>query len=128
VWQGVSAVQHLKKRSLFLFYTIILWFLYFLGGYVGFYALQETQQYGIREAFAILSAGSIGMIAMPGGIGAYPLLIAKTMWVYGLQDSIATAFGWILWLAQTSVILIGGLFSFAALLYFNKLKQVEATR
>jgi len=128
VWQGVSAVQHLKKRILFIFYTIILWFLYFLGGYIGFNALQETQQYGVKEAFAVLSAGSIGMIAMPGGIGAYPLLIAKTMWVYGLQESIATAFGWILWLAQTFVILIGGLFSFAAFPYFNKIKKAETTR
>jgi hypothetical protein len=127
VWQGISAVQHLKQRWLFIFYSVILWSLYLLGGYVGFYALQETQQYGIKEAFAVLSAGSIGMIATPGGIGAYALLIEKTMQVYGLQDGIAIAFGWILWLAQTAVIVIGGLFSFVALPYFNKQKKIPET-
>jgi uncharacterized protein (TIRG00374 family) len=127
VWQGVSAVQHLKRRGLFLLYTGILWFLYFSGGYVGFFALQETQQYGAKEAFAVLSAGSIGMIATPGGIGAYALLLKKTMELYGLQEGVALAFGWILWLVQTFVILIGGLFSFVAIPYFNKRKNISET-
>ena len=66
VWQGVSAVQHLKKRGRFLLYTLALWLCYFYGTYLGFFALQETQQYGTKEAFAILSAGSIGVIITPG--------------------------------------------------------------
>jgi glycosyltransferase 2 family protein len=120
--EGVSSVRHLKKRGLFIFYTISIWFLYLAGGYIGFYAIQETQQYGIKESFSILSAGSVGMIATPGGIGAYPFLIEKTMMLYGLQQGFALAFGWLLWLAQTGVILIGGLFSFTAIPYFNKKK------
>jgi glycosyltransferase 2 family protein len=124
VWQGLSAVQHLKKRGLFLVYTFALWFFYLLGTYLGFCALKETQQYGIKEAFATLSAGSVGIILTPGGIGAYALLIKKTMEVYGLEEGIALAFGWILWLVQTFVVLIGGIFSFAAIPYFNKRKKI----
>jgi uncharacterized membrane protein YbhN (UPF0104 family) len=127
VWQGVSAVQHLKRRWLFLFYSIALWSLYLLGGYIGFYALRETQQYGIKQAFAVLSAGSIGMIATPGGIGAYALLLKKTMELYGLQEGVALAFGWILWIVQTFVILVGGIFSFAAIPYFNKNRSSAET-
>jgi uncharacterized protein (TIRG00374 family) len=128
VWQGVSAVQHLRKRGLFLFYTLVLWACYFFSTYVGFLALQETQQYGIKETFAILSAGSVGVIVTPGGIGAYALLIKKTMEVYGLDEGIALAFGWILWLVQTFAILIGGIISFVAIPYFNKRKVIsEAT-
>ena len=85
-------------------------------------ALQETSHYGIREAFTILCAGSIGMIATPGGIGAYAYMIKETMQLYGLNSAIALAFGWILWVAQTLVILIGGLISFVALPYYNKKK------
>lgn len=127
IWQGVSAVQHLKKRGLFLVYTVLLWACYFFGTYLGFFALKETQQYGTRETFALLSAGSVGVIVTPGGIGAYALLIKKTMEVYGLQEGIALAFGWILWLVQTFVILIGGIFSFVAIPYFNKRKPVTET-
>ena len=124
IWQGLSTIQHLKKRGRFLFLTLLLWVLYLSGGYIGFQALHETEHYGIKEAFTVLSAGSIGMIVTPGGIGAYAYLIEATMQLYGLQQSIAVAFGWLLWLAQTVVILIGGLLSFAALPWFNKRKQV----
>jgi glycosyltransferase 2 family protein len=127
VWQGISAIQHLKKRGRFLFYTLLLWLCYFFSTYLGFYALRETQQYGVQETFALLSAGSIGVIVTPGGIGAYALLIKKTMELYGLQEGVALAFGWILWLVQTFVILIGGVISFVALPYINKKKHIPET-
>ena len=125
IWQGLSAIQHLKKRWWFILLTISMWVLYLSGGYIGFMALKETQHYGINEAFTVLSAGSVGMIATPGGIGAYAYLLQKTMQVYGLNEGIALAFGWILWLAQTTVILIGGLISFVAIPYYNKRKLRE---
>lgn len=125
IWEGISAIQHLKKRKQFIFLTIFLWTLYLLAGYLGFMAFRDTQQYGIREAFAILSAGSIGMVVTPGGIGAYSYLVEKTMIIYGLNQGIATAFGLILWVAQTSVILLGGLFSFVAMPFYNKRKNSE---
>jgi glycosyltransferase 2 family protein len=123
VWQGISAIQHLKRRGLFLFFTAFLWSLYLFGGYLGFYALQETSHYGIREAFTVLSAGSVGMIVTPGGIGAYAYILEKTMQLYGLQKGIALAFGWLLWLAQTTVILLGGLVSFALIPWYNKKRR-----
>ena len=124
IWQGISAIKHLQKRKQFIVLTIVLWSLYLLGGYIGFMALRETNQYGIKEAFTVLSAGSVGMIVTPGGIGAYAYLLQQTMIVYGLNEGIALAFGWILWLAQTAVIVIGGLISFVAMPYYNK-KNLE---
>ena len=125
IWQGISAIQHLKKRGNFILLTVILWSLYLSGGYLGFYALQETSHYGWKEAFTVLSAGSVGMIVTPGGIGAYALILEKTMQLYGLQKGIALAFGWLLWLAQTTVILIGGLISFVAIPWYNKRRTLE---
>lgn len=125
IWQGLNSVRHLKRRWFFVFLTISMWALYLAGGYIGFMALKETQHYGINEAFTVLSAGSVGMIVTPGGIGAYAYLLQKTMEVYGLNEGIALAFGWILWLAQTTVILIGGLVSFVAIPYYNKRKLRE---
>lgn len=123
VVEGIGTVRHLKKRWLFLFYTVSMWFLYFIGGYIGFQALEATASYGIPEAFSVLSAGSIGMIATPGGIGAYPFMVEKTMGLYGLHEDMGIAFGWLLWLAQTGVILTGGLLSFVLIPYFNKKKK-----
>lgn len=125
VLQGVGSIRHLKKRKLFIFFTIALWTLYLSGGYIGFMAFQDTSHYGIKEAFTVLSAGSVGMIASPGGLGAYAYLIEKTMELYGLNTTIAIAFGWILWLATTAVIVFGGLISFVAMPYYNKQKISE---
>ena len=120
--KGVAVIARLKKKISFIFLTIVLWTLYLLGGYIGFFAFKDTSIYGLKEAFAILSAGSIGMILTPGGIGAYAILLEKTMQLYGLQKGVALAFGWLLWIFQTGVILLGGLFSFVAMPYFNKKK------
>jgi len=122
VWEGVSAIRHLKRKTLFIFYSILLWSLYLLAGYIGFHALQETQDYGIKEALTVLSAGSIGMTVTPGGIGGYAFFLEKTMMIYGLSRGVASAFGWLLWLANTAVIVLGGLFSFVALPWYNKKK------
>ncbi|HLG38973.1 MAG TPA: lysylphosphatidylglycerol synthase transmembrane domain-containing protein [Chitinophagaceae bacterium] len=126
IWEGISAIQHLKTRKQFILYTFLIWGSYFAGGYIGFLGLQETQHYGVTQAFAVLSAGSIGMTITPGGIGGYAFLIEQTMMVYGLQQGVALAFGWILWLANTIVILIGGLVSFVALPWYNKKKLEQS--
>ena len=61
------------------------------------------------------------MIITPGGIGAYPLLIAKLMELYGLDfKTIGTALGWLLWSAQTIIILVCGVIFSALITYFNK--------
>jgi glycosyltransferase 2 family protein len=46
------------------------------------------------------------------------------MKLYGLNEVIALAFGWLLWLAQTVVILLGGLISFAVIPYYNKKRKL----
>lgn len=123
IWQGLSTVRHLKRRGSFLALTLLIWTCYLAGGYIGFHALRETSIYGIPEAFTVLSAGSIGMIITPGGIGGYALLIERTMMLYGLTQPIAAAFGWLLWISQTLIVLLGGLASFALLPWHNRRKQ-----
>jgi uncharacterized protein (TIRG00374 family) len=121
VWQGLTTIRHMKKRKSFIFLTIIIWAGYLGSGYIGFLALQETSHFGFKESLTVLSAGTIGMIVpTPGGIGAYAYFIESTMMVYGLPQSIATAFGWLLWLSQTIIVLIAGCISVILLPVFNK--------
>ena len=121
VWQGLTTIRHMKKRKSFLFLTLVIWAGYLGSGYIGFLALQETSHFGFKESLTVLSAGTIGMIVpTPGGIGAYAYFIESTMMVYGLPKSIATAFGWLLWLSQTIIVLIAGCISVILLPVFNK--------
>ena len=125
MWQGLSAIRHLKKRWEFLLLTLVIWIVYLMGGYIGFQAFKQTQGYGIPEAFTVLSTGSIGMIVTPGGIGAYPLMVQQGMMLYGLDKAIALAYGWALWLAQVATTSIGGIASFIAMPLLNKKKTSQ---
>lgn len=121
LWQGLTTIRHMKKRKSFVLLTLVIWTGYLGSGYIGFLALQETSHFGFKESLTVLSAGTIGMIVpTPGGIGAYAYFIESTMMVYGLPQSIATAFGWLLWLSQTLIVLIAGCISVILLPVFNK--------
>lgn len=123
VWLGLMSIRYIKHKSLFFFYSIAIWGLYYSSTYVGFFAMKETSVFGLIEALSVLSFGAIGMTITQGGIGAYQLMVQKTMFLYGLNESVGLAFGWIMWIAQTFVILIFGLLSFGLLPYFNRQKK-----
>lgn len=123
VLNGLLTVRKLQKPRIFLLLTLAIWIMYLLSGYIGFMAFEATRIYGLTEALTILAVGSIGMIISPGGIGAYAYLILQTMQWYGLDYTNALAFGWVLWLVQTAVILCGGVISFGLLPWVNSPKK-----
>ncbi|MGV3767665.1 MAG: lysylphosphatidylglycerol synthase transmembrane domain-containing protein [Chitinophagaceae bacterium] len=120
IWQGLTSVRFVKKKGLFFFHTFFIWFLYLMSIRVGFYAMESTEHLGMREALSILSFGSIAMIVTQGGIGAYQFLIQKVMVVYKLNEVEGLAFGWLLWGAQTFIILLAGLVCLGLLPYINR--------
>ncbi len=125
IWQGLTSLRYVKHKGQFFLYSFLIWGMYYFATYVGFYALADTEQYGWKEAFSVLAFGSVGMIITQGGIGAYQLMVQKTMALYGLNDNIGWAFGWITWIPQTLIILLLGLISFALLPYYNKTSNAQ---
>lgn len=123
---GLNSIRLVKHKGLFLFHTVLIWLMYLSSTTVGIYALRETAHLGIGSGLTTLGIGSIAMIITPGGIGAYPFLVEKLMELYGVSRETGIALGWLLWVAQTAIILLGGLLCFALLTYFNK-KQNAAS-
>jgi len=117
--EGVSAIWRLKNRSAFLLYSIAIWLMYILMVYLGYYALDATSHLSFRSAMAIVAFGSIGMIVTPGGVGAYPLIVAAVLSLYGINEGVGMAFGWICWGTQTVLILMLGIISLILLPIFN---------
>jgi hypothetical protein len=103
--------------------------MYLASTTVGIYALQETAHLGIGGGLTTLAVGSVGMVLTPGGIGAYPLLVAKLMGLYGLnEDTIGNALGWLLWSVQTIIIIGGGVIFSGLFSYHNKKRQALEIR
>jgi uncharacterized protein (TIRG00374 family) len=126
ILHGLNSIRLVQHKGWFLFHTIMIWVLYLSATTVGILALRETAHLGIGGGLTTLAVGSVGMIITPGGIGAYPLLVAKLMGWYDLdENTIGNALGWLLWSVQTLIILIGGLAFFALFSYHNKKRRVE---
>ncbi len=125
IWHGLTSIRYIKNKGWFIFHTVMIWTLYLVSIRMGMNAMKETSVYGFEESFSVLSMGSIGMIGTQGGIGLYPILVQKTMMLYGLGENIAKAFGWLLWLVQFFMVLIFGAISLVLLPAINRNKENE---
>lgn len=122
---GIASVWRMKARGAFLLYTFLIWLMYTLMVYIGYYSLDATTGLGMTSALAIIAFGSIGMIATPGGIGTYPLIVAGVLLLFGINEGVGMAFGWICWGVQTGLVLILGLASLILLPIVNGKRKTQ---
>jgi uncharacterized protein (TIRG00374 family) len=127
IWEGLTSIRYVKRKWAFLFHSIFIWAMYLLSIRMGFYAMQEVAHLGIKPAFTILSFGSLAMIITQGGIGAYQLVVQKSMVLYGIPEFDGLAFGWLLWGLQTLMVLSVGLICLILLPIVNR-KPHDANR
>jgi glycosyltransferase 2 family protein len=123
--EGVSAVFIMKKRFAFLWQTILIWICYWAMTYIGFKALPQLAHLGTGAGLSVLTLGSVGIIATPGGTGSYQLIVSSLLVsVYGIGKEIAGTYAILSWAMQNGVLLIG---SALAMLLFpiinNKVKK-----
>lgn len=114
-WEGMLSIFKLKNPFLFIFYSIGIWVLYFLGTYVIFLCLPETANIGLKAALIALVLGAIGNMITPGGIGLFPLLFSKALSLYNVAGPIGYALGWVSWVSQQIGAVVIGLFTLIGL-------------
>jgi uncharacterized protein (TIRG00374 family) len=127
VWAGLTSVQNIKNKGWFFFHTIMIWALYLLSTYMGFFAMKGMSVYGIEAAFSALSFGSIGMIVpSPAGIGSFQYAIQQVLLVYGISPDQGLSLGMLIWFAQTGIIILFGTICFLILPVINKPKHEKS--
>jgi uncharacterized protein (TIRG00374 family) len=127
IWQGLTSVRFIKNKGWFFFHTVLIWVLYLLSTYMGFFAMRDMGQYGIQVALSALSFGSIGMIVpSPGGIGSYQYAVQQVLLLYGISEEKGLSLGMLIWFAQTGILIIFGTISFILLPVFNKSKNEKS--
>ncbi len=119
VWDGIKSIKDLKKPGLFIFHTIAIWVLYYLMIAVCFKALPETSNITLIAGLPTLAFGAFAMVAVQGGLGLYPYIVSKLMVMYGLAETIGYAFGWVIWSAQTLLVIIAGVAAYIFLNIYN---------
>jgi hypothetical protein len=107
-WEGFKSLSQIRRPVLFVFYSLAIWFLYFLMVYTCFFCFASTSSLTPGAGLSSLVLGSIGIMITPGGIGLYPAIIQETLLLYGLSRATGLALGWIAWTAQTVMIFVVG--------------------
>lgn len=118
--QGIKSILKLKQKWSFLGQTIAIWALYIAMFWVIKYAIAGTENITFGAAMVAFIAGSFAMSVTSGGIGIYPLAIASVYELFNVPIEVGQAFGWILWAAQTLIVLVLGSLSALLLPIVNK--------
>jgi uncharacterized protein (TIRG00374 family) len=122
---GLKSLMKVKKPFLFLFYTVGIWFIYFLMTYLVFFSIKDTSGLSMMSGLSVLVLGTIGIMVVQGGIGIYPAIVAETLVLYGAVATKAYALGWLIWSAQTAALIIAGILSLIILPLINKKKDEQ---
>lgn len=122
--EGILSVVNMKTKWQFLFYTILIWVSYVLMFWVSIYAFPETSTLSFTAVLTTFVVGSIAIAFTNNGLGSYPFLVSEILLFYGISATVGTAFGWVVWTAQTFFTLILGLVSLFLLPLLNR-KQMD---
>lgn len=114
-FEGMRSVVKVKSFLWFAFHSVFIWIMYLLSVYVCVFAFTGTEPLSITDCVVLMAFGSLGVIAVQGGIGAYQWIVLQIMLAWGYSETIGFAFGLMVWAAQTLVIIIGGPISFGLL-------------
>mgnify|MGYP001578756044 FL=1 len=119
--EGVTSIFKMKKKWAFIFHTIFIWVMYVCMFWATIPAIEglNVPFGGILIGFI---AGGFSIAATNGGIGLYPIAVAGALALFDIPTEPATAFGWIMWTAQTAMIIVFGGLAFLFLPIYNKNK------
>lgn len=110
---GVLSITKMKNSGLFIFYTFIIWFGYYLMTYVIFFALPNTANLPFQSGLVVLALAALGMTApVQGGIGAYHIMVATGLLIYGIPNEKGLIVATILHTSQFLTVLVFGGISF----------------
>lgn len=120
-WDGLKSVKNIKRPYLFILHTVLIWFLYTYVLYLSFNCFKELTGLSFGAALATMLFGSIGIVFVPGGTGAYQALVTETLTsAYKAPFAFAFAFSWLIWSAQFIFLLLAGVISLILLPVLNK--------
>jgi uncharacterized protein (TIRG00374 family) len=124
LWQGLLSIKHVNQPFKFIFHTLLIWLMYILQVYVCFFSFPETTHLSFVVAMVVTVFGSLGVIAVPGGTGAYQAIVIQILTsVYLISVTSAFAFAWAVWSSQIIIIILLGVISLILLPLLNKKKE-----
>ncbi len=118
--EGLLSIVKMKKKGAFIFHSFLIWGLYLASFYAASFALAETATISFSTLIIAFVVGSFTFAFTNSGFGTYPAAIAGILFIFGISQTVGTAFGWIIWTSNiASIIIVGGL-AFLMLPVYNR--------
>ncbi len=110
---GMKSLLHLQSPFLFIFYTLLLWGVYWFMGWIVLFCLPATSVLTLTDGLFILILGSLGLLApTQGGIGAYHFIISLGLTIFGISREDGLLYATLSHTSQVIFTLLVGLASY----------------
>ncbi|MCW5514941.1 lysylphosphatidylglycerol synthase transmembrane domain-containing protein [Muriicola sp. Z0-33] len=118
--EGILSIFRMKKKWPFIFHTLFIW-----GAYIGMFwvikfTVLETVDLSFGAMLVAFVGGAFAMATTNGGFLAFPIAVSKSLEIFGVSVVSGNAFGWIMWIAQTLMVVVFGAISFLLLPLLNR--------
>lgn len=120
LFDGLLSIFKMKQKWAFIGHTIFIWVCYIGMLWVIKFTVPETLGLTTSELLVAFVAGSLAMMFTNGGIGLYPIAISTALSIFGISKVSGDAYGWIMWIAQTLMVVVFGAISFLLLPLLNR--------
>ena len=121
--EGVLSILKMKRKGAFIIWSLVIWGLYLASFYVATLALEETATIAFGIVITTFVAGSFTFGFTNSGFGTYPAAIMGILLVFGIAETVGTAFGWIVWTSHMAYIILSGGLSLLILPFYNRARE-----
>ncbi|GMN09746.1 lysylphosphatidylglycerol synthase transmembrane domain-containing protein [Croceitalea sp. MTPC9] len=117
---GVLSISKMKNKWAFVFHTFFIWGCYIAMFWVIKFTVLDTINLPVGAFLVAFVAGAFAMATTNGGLGFFPIAVSAALMVYGVSENSGLAYGWIMWTAQTLMVVVFGAISFVLLPLLNR--------
>ncbi len=119
---GLTSLKNVKNLPLLIFYSLGIWFCYYLMTYLCFWSFAPVAHLGPLAGLIVFVFGTLGMVfPSPGGMGSYHLLITQGLMMHGIDGTDAFSFSNIIFFTINIFgNIIFGLLFFLILPFYNR--------
>lgn len=127
VVRDLKMVAHMKEKKRIVFYTILVWFSFYLYFYICFYAFDFTKGLGPLAGLIVFTMSNVGVaVPVQGGVGAWHFMVISSLVILGVGYEEAGAFAGAVFTIQSIWIILCGVFGIVALPYVKRTPQPKA--
>ena len=126
IWEGVLSLRGVRNLPLYLFFSVGIWVMYFLHYCLTFFCFDFTANLGIGCALVSFVVANFAVIVpTPNGAGPWHFAIKTMLILYGVADEHALWFVLIVHTVQTMLVIVLGIYAWAALLFTKRLNPIK---